>query len=147
MRYTKDESDAVEVLNTGFLKVFNNISKFDDSKASLYTWISTIVVNSCLDFVKSKATRPQYSTLDGNIEVEIPAEVVSKIRTHELLKLVRSLPPATQAVFNLYALEGYQHKDISKLLGISEGTSKWHLSEAKKSLQQMLQNQKVQTHG
>lgn len=147
MRYTKNEADAVEVLNTGFMKVFTNISKYDAGKASLYTWISTIVINTCLDFIKSKASRQQYLSLDENVEVEIPADVVSKITTRELIKLVRELPPATQAVFNLYAIEGYPHKDIGKLLGISEGTSKWHLSEAKKSLQQMIQIQKLQAHG
>jgi len=141
MRYTKNETDAVEVLNTGFLKVFTNIHKYDTAKGSLYTWISSIVVNSCLDFIRSKTTREQYISLNDTADVEIPAEVLSKIKTGELINLVRGLPPARQGVFNLYAIEGYTHKDISKMLGISEGTSKWHLSEAKKALQQMIQIQ------
>ncbi len=60
-----------------------------------------------------------------------------------LLHLVRQLPPATQAVFNLYVIDGYNHKEIGQLLNISVGTSKWHLSEARKSLQQMIRSQEV----
>ncbi|MEJ7627800.1 MAG: sigma factor-like helix-turn-helix DNA-binding protein [Ferruginibacter sp.] len=61
------------------------------------------------------------------------------MKVTELLKMVRQLPPATQAVFNLYIIEGYNHKEIGVLLNISEGTSKWHLSEGRKGLQQMIQ--------
>ena len=62
------------------------------------------------------------------------------MNTAELLALVRKLPPATQAVFNLYIIEGYTHREISELLAISEGTSKWHLSEARKLMQQLIMN-------
>jgi DNA-binding NarL/FixJ family response regulator len=58
-----------------------------------------------------------------------------------ILELVRELPPATQAVFNLYVMEGYNHAEIGKLAGISEGTSKWHLSEARKKLQKKINEQ------
>ena len=147
LRYTKNESDAVEVLNTGFLKVFNNINKYDSRKGSVYTWISSIVINSCLDFIKARSKRQEHITVVDGVDVEIPADVISKIKTSEIIRLVRTLPPATQGVFNLYAIEGYTHKDISKMLGIAEGTSKWHLSEAKKALQQMIQTQKMNAHG
>ena len=138
LRYTKNEEDAVEVLNTGFLKVFKNIQRYGPEQASLYTWIRTIVINSCLDFIKARHTIEQHQQLEEAIDVHIPAEVVDKIKTTELLQLVRQLPPATQAVFNLYVIEGYSHKEISELLKISEGTSKWHLSEARKCLQQLI---------
>ena len=139
LRYTKNESDAVEVLNNGFLRVFKNIKQYDPEKASLYTWIRAIVIHSCLDFIKTRQKKEQFKELDEASEVHIPAEVVSKIKATELLQLVRQLPPATQAVFNLYVLEGYSHKEIAVLLQISVGTSKWHLSEARKCLQQMIQ--------
>lgn len=146
MRYTKNEADAVEVLNTGFLKVFTNIHKYNPDRASLYTWISSIVINSCIDFIKSKSSKGEHINLTYASDVEVSPEVISKIRTSELINLVRELPPATQGVFNLYAIEGYTHKDISKILGISEGTSKWHVSEAKKALQQIIQF-KMKAHG
>jgi RNA polymerase sigma-70 factor (ECF subfamily) len=78
------------------------------------------------------------------VEVHIPPEAISRMKAEELLQLVRELPPATRAVFNLYVIEGYNHREISELLGISEGTSKWHLCEARKSLQLMIQHQELE---
>ena len=143
MRYTKNETDAVEVLNKGFLKVFLNIQRYDPEQANLYTWIRTIVINSCLDFLKLKSKMMHYKALDKSAEVHIDPEAVNKMEVSMLLHLVRQLPPATRAVFNLYVMEGYNHKEIGQLLNISDGTSKWHLSEARKSLQHMIRLQEV----
>ena len=77
------------------------------------------------------------------MEVHIPAEVVGKMKAEDLLAHIRELPPATQAVFNLYVVEGYNHREIGSLLGISEGTSKWHLSEARKKLQNSIEHHVV----
>ena len=143
LRYTKNEVDAVEALNNGFLKVFNNIQRYDPGKASLYTWIRTIVINSCLDFLKVKAKHEQYYEIESAQDVQIDAEAINKMEVTRLLQMIRQLPPATQAVFNLYIIDGYNHKEIGQMLKISEGTSKWHLSEARKSLQQMIKLQEV----
>ena len=143
LRYTKNDEDAVEVLNNGFLKVFKNIQRYDSAQASLYTWIRTIVINSCLDFIKQKQKLEIPDELNEGVEVHIHPEVFSKIKTAELLEQVRRLAPATQAVFNLYVMEGYNHKEIGALLNISEGTSKWHLSEARKTLQQLIKEANI----
>jgi RNA polymerase sigma-70 factor (ECF subfamily) len=143
LRYTKNDEDAVEVLNNGFFKVFKNIQRYDSMQSGLYTWIRTIVVNSCLDFIKQKQKLEKVSALNEDAEVHIDPEVVSKIKTNELLDQVRKLAPATQAVFNLYVIEGYNHKEISEMLNISEGTSKWHLSEARKNLQQLINEPRI----
>lgn len=135
--YTKSSADAVDVLNNGFLKVFQNIRRYEPGQGSLYTWIRTLVVHSCLDFIRKKTREEKYCELNG-VEVTVPADVVSKMKTADLLDLVRSLPPATAAVFNLYAIEGYSHKEIADVLQISTGTSKWHLNEARKQLQQKI---------
>ncbi len=136
MRYTKNEHDAIEVLHNGFLKVFKNMDRFDSSKASLYTWIRTIMVNTAIDFLRQKS---RWFVSHGEMEkVEtggIDPEAVQRLSVQELLKLVHQLPPATQAVFNLYVIDGYTHKEIGILLGISDGTSKWHLSEARRLMQ------------
>lgn len=147
LRYTKNENDAVEVLNIGFLKVFNNMQRYEPAKASLYTWIRTIVINSCIDFIKARQKREPVRELSEAAEVHIGAEVLDKMKAKELLQLARELPPATQAVFNLYVMEGYSHKEIGELLGITEGTSKWHLSEARKNLQQKIITQELKMHG
>lgn len=144
LRYTKNDSDAVEVLNNGFLKVFKNIHRYDPGAASVYTWIRTVVINACLDFIRSRNRQEPYQELDDSVEVHIPPEAVSRFGSAELLQLVRTLPPATQAVFNLYVLEGYTHKEIKTLLNISTGTSKWHLSEARRLLQQRIQKEGIE---
>lgn len=138
VRYTKNEADALEVLNTGFYKVYKNIDKYDSRKATLYTWIRTIVINSCLNYIKARETRSASQSLDQAASVHLSPDVFGKMNSAEILHLVRQLPPATQAVFNLYVMEGFSHKEIAKLLVISEGTSKWHLSEARKILQQLI---------
>ncbi|MEO6187636.1 MAG: RNA polymerase sigma factor [Ginsengibacter sp.] len=138
LRYTKNETDAMDVLNMGFYKVFKNIQRFDSSKASLYTWIRTIIINGCIDYIKSKQKNIQQVELSDTTEIQIDPEVISKMKSEHLLHLVRKLSPATQTVFNLFIMEGYSHKEIATLLNISEGTSKWHLSEARKNLQIMI---------
>jgi RNA polymerase sigma-70 factor (ECF subfamily) len=144
LRYTKTETDALEVLNTGFYKVFKNIHRYNAAKATLYTWIRTVIINSCLDLIKAKQGRSETGELDEAANVNVPPAIIAKMSASELLQLVRQLPPATQAVFNLYVLEGYNHIEIAGLLGIREGTSKWHLSEARKRLQKMINEQNIQ---
>ena len=138
LRYTQNEPDALDVLNRGFLKVFKNIQRYDPSQASLYTWIRTVVVNSCLDHIKSRQREISTRELDEAADVNIAPEIVTKMKAEEILQLVRGLPAATQGVFNLYVMEGFSHKEIASLLNISEGTSKWHLSEARKKLQEQV---------
>ena len=143
LRYTGNEADAVEVLNNGFLKVFKNIQRYDPQQASLYTWIRTIVVHSCLDFIKARQKMETHARLDEAIEVHIPADAIGKMKATELLQLVKQLPPATATVFNLYVMEGYNHREIASLLGINEGTSKWHLSEARKALREKIEHEDI----
>ena len=138
VRYTKNEADAMEVLNSGFYKVYKNIRKYDKRKATLYTWIRTIIINTCLDFIKAKSGQANWKELDQAAQVDLPPDVFVKISAADILKLVRQLPPATQAVFNLYVMEGFNHRQIAELLGTSEGTSKWHLSEARRLLQHLI---------
>ena len=139
MRYTRQPQDTMEVLQTGFMKVYKNIHRFDARQASLFTWIRKIMINTAIDFLRQKKN---WVALDEQVEntkeVVVDSDAVQKLSAQELLKLVQQLPPATQAVFNLYVVEGYMHKEIAVLLGIKEGTSKWHLSEARRMLQQIL---------
>ncbi len=143
MRYTKNENDATEVLNTGFLKVFFNIQKYELGQASLYTWIRTIIINTCIDFIKQRTKNEQYSELEKAADVHIDACIIEKMDVEALLQLIRKLTPVAQAVFNLYVMEGYNHKEIGELMNMSVGTSKWYLSEARKNLKQMITLQEV----
>lgn len=143
LRYTKNEGDAMEVLNTGFYKVFKHIHRYDASKATVYTWIRTIIINSCLDFIKTRHSSLENREPEQAADAQVPPAVIAKMSAAEILELVRQLPPATQAVFNLYIIEGYSHQEIGSLMGISDGTSKWHLSEARKKLKKLLEEQAI----
>jgi RNA polymerase sigma factor (sigma-70 family) len=146
LRYTRNNEDAVEALNNGFLKVFKNIDRYNPAQGSLYTWIRTIVLHACIDFVKARQRAESTQELADGTEAHIAPEAVSRLQAAQLMELVRALPPATATVFNLYVLEGYNHREIAPLLGISEGTSKWHLSNARKQLQLMIQQENMQYH-
>jgi len=143
LRYTRNQEDAIEVLHNGFLKVYKNIHTYDAAKASLYTWIRKIVVNTAIDFIRQREKFYTTIEMEKAEEPAIEADAVQRMSAQELLQLVRQLSPATQGVFNLYVIEGYNHREIANLLGISEGTSKWHLSEARKQLQHLLQTLQV----
>ena len=143
LRYTRNQEDAIEVLHNGFLKVYKNMHTYDATKASLYTWIRTIIVNSAIDFIRQRGKFQNNIELERAEEPAIEADAVQRMSAQELLQLVQQLTPATQTVFNLYVVEGYNHREIANLVGISEGTSKWHLSEARKQLQKLLQTLQV----
>jgi len=141
VRYTKNETDALEVLNTGFYKVFKNIAAYNELQASIYTWIRAIIINTCLDLITKKSSQVETREIDDTITMDIPPDIFPKMSANEILQLVRRLSPATQAVFNLYVIEGFNHNEIADLMKISAGTSKWHLSEARKKLQKMVTEQ------
>ena len=143
MRYTRNEEDAIEVLHNGFLKVFKNIGTYNNSKGSLYTWIRTIIVHTAIDFIRQREKFFTKTDLDHLPEPSVETDALHRMSALELLKIVKKLPTATQAVFNLYVIDGYTHREIGTLLKISEGTSKWHLSQARKLLQQLLHNQQA----
>ena len=145
LRYTKNEEDALEVLNNGFLKVFKKIDQYDASKAALSTWIRSIIVHSAIDFLRVR--QPPHVTMSPQYEEASPIEntAIQKIAAGELLSMIRELPETTRLVFNLYVMEGFAHKEIASILDMSEGTSRWHLSEARKILKQNIQLLRVKT--
>ncbi len=138
LRYSRDEMDAADILSHAFVKVFKSIHSFDSSKGSLQTWIKKIVINEGLDHIKARERFSRNVELETVAEPVIANAVLEQMGADEIMKLIHKLPPATHAVFVLYAVEGYNHRQIAEKLDISEGTSKWHLSEARKSLQQQL---------
>ncbi|MES1249340.1 MAG: RNA polymerase sigma factor [Chitinophaga rupis] len=135
VRYTKDKNDALEILNDGFLKVFKNIGQYDAAKASLYTWMRKIIINTAIDFLRKKQVYYDMDVLlDAREEAGIENEALFKMSGEELLAAIRQLPATTCTVFNLYVIEGFSHREIAAMLEISEGTSRWHLSEARRQL-------------
>jgi RNA polymerase sigma factor (sigma-70 family) len=138
LRYSRDEMDAADIVSHAFVKIFKSIHSFDSSKGSLHAWIKKIVVNEGLDHIKSRTRFSADVELETVPEPHINNAVIEQMGAEEIMDIVKKLPPATHAVFVLYAVEGYNHREIAEQLNISEGTSKWHLSEARKFLQQQL---------
>jgi RNA polymerase sigma-70 factor (ECF subfamily) len=138
MRYASCRDEAVEVLNMGFYKVFKNIHRFDDEKGNLEAWIRTIVVNTAIDRYRKEARTPNTIDIDNAWGEKSESHVVEQLTAEEIMKLVQELPPAYRTVFNLYAIEGFTHREIGEQLGISEGTSKSNLAKARKKLQKAL---------
>ncbi len=135
-RYTSDRDKAMQIVNDGFLKVFKNIDRFE-AKGSLEGWIRRIVYRSISDFFRSEK---KYLRLMVFEEKEKVAEssVLNNFYYEDLIQMINHLPSTSAKVFRLYAVEGYKHREIAKLLNISEGTSKWNLSEARKHMKAMI---------
>jgi RNA polymerase sigma-70 factor (ECF subfamily) len=138
LRYSRDEMDAADIMSHAFVKIFKSIHSYDSTKGSLHAWIKRIVVNEGLDHIKSRSRFSENVELETVAEPEINNAIIEQMGADEIMELVKKLPPATHAVFVMYVVEGYNHREIAQHLNISEGTSKWHLSEARKTLQKQL---------
>jgi RNA polymerase sigma factor (sigma-70 family) len=138
LRYSRDEHDAADILTNAFLKIFKSIHSFDEAKGNLHGWIKKIVVNEGLDHIKARGRFSENVEVETVAEPQVANTVLEEMGVEEIMNLVKRLPPATHAVFVLYAVEGYNHREIAEKLKISEGTSKWHLSEARKTLQKQI---------
>jgi RNA polymerase sigma factor (sigma-70 family) len=143
LRYSKSREEAEEVLQEGFLKVFQFLHQFRD-EGSLEGWIRKIIVNCALQRLRSQSRLTPVVDIDPHKEQFVLQEnIESRISSKELLQLVMSLPPAYKLVFNLYVFDGYKHREIAEILGISEGTSKSNLSDARTFLQKQLNKKLV----
>lgn len=139
LRYSKSTAEAEDVLQEGFVKVFQGIKNFR-KESRLETWITRIMVNTALNARRKKLYLLPMVDIQ---ETNLPEEEVSLSGIHftQLLEMIQSLPQGCQIVFNLFAIEGFSHKEIAEQLGISEGTSKSQFARAKSLLQQRIQKE------
>ncbi len=136
LRYTQDKNLAMEIVNSGFLRVFKKLHTFQFS-GSLEGWIRKIVFHVLADHFKKKSSNIHFLEIEQG-DKPTNNYVLEGLYAEDILKLIDKLPNATRRVFILYAIEGYKHHEIGKTLDISVGTSKWHLSEARKKLKSFL---------
>jgi RNA polymerase sigma-70 factor (ECF subfamily) len=139
-RYSRTKEEAEDTFHEGFMKVFKNLEKFNKT-GSLESWIKRIMVNTAIDKYRKNLHnvsehKVDISYLDLNLQCS--EEVHDKINAEEIMQLVQKLPPGYRIVFNLYAIEGFKHREIAEKLGISEGTSKSNLSDARILLKKAL---------
>jgi RNA polymerase sigma-70 factor (ECF subfamily) len=136
LRYTQDREVAMEIVNLGFLRVFKKLHLYSFS-GSLEGWIRRLVFHSLSDHFKRNAKPVHFLDLEDR-DAPAPDEALNRLYLEDLVKLVDLLPGATREVFYLYALEGYSHAEIAEKINISVGTSKWHLSNARQKLKQLI---------
>ncbi len=146
LRYAKSKEEAQDFLQDAFVTIHKDINQFDPEKGKLKTWSRRVVINTCLQKLR------KHSILDNvvsdltdltnySINRSIPLENLS---VQELLTLIRKLPKGCQTIFNLYVIDGYNHREIAERLGISPNTSKTQLMKAKKMLRGNIANQSNQ---
>ena len=137
LRYCKDAEEARDLLQDGFVKIFKNLKKFR-GEGSFEGWIRRIFVNTAIEHFRKSFKRFCVAEPEEIIIEDSAWNVLDHLAAKDIVKMIQELSPGYRKVFNMYVIEGYSHKDIGDILGISEGTSKWHLSEARKILQQKL---------
>ncbi len=143
-RYVKNAEDAEEVLLDGFYKFYKNMPAFQyQGEAALIAWLKKIMVNECLMLLRKKNVFT-IVTESAAEEVPLQAEALDHLSAKEIFELIVQLPVGYRTVFNLFEIEGMDHKEIATLLGIAEGTSKSQLSKAKNLLQKNLLNNGTQ---
>jgi len=137
LRYTKSQQEAEDVLQESFIKVFRNLSGYR-GESRLDYWIKRIVINTALNSQRKKLYMyPMVDIEDVKNEFD-QSKTLSEFQMEELLKMIRELPAGCQTVFNLFAIEGYSHKEIAEMLDVSEGTSKSQFARARKLLQEKI---------
>jgi RNA polymerase sigma factor (sigma-70 family) len=144
MRYMPDRDSAQEVLQEGFIKVFEKLGAFD-YKGSFEGWIRRIIANTAIDAIRKSKKDPYLTDNDNDFKLGATDPMVERedleftdLKAEIAMEAIQKLSPAYRAVFNLFVLEDYSHKEIAELLGISEGTSKSNLAKAKMNLQKIL---------
>lgn len=133
--YVKDVHQAEDLMITAFMKVFLNLASFSH-QGSFEGWIRRIMVNECISFLR--ANRRIVFLDDEKFRDDSHSDIESNLSVEDLQSLIDALPDGYRMVFNLYAIEGYKHREISAMLGISEGTSKSQLSHARRILKEQV---------
>lgn len=141
-RYIDHEMQAEEVMNNGYLRAFQKLNQYN-FQGSFEGWLRKIIFHAISDYVKQNNRYAEKVVLVEKDEL-VHKDHADKLYYDQLIKLVQALPDATRTVFNMYVMEGFTHKEIGNILGISEGTSKWHLSEGRRQLKEKIE--KLELH-
>jgi RNA polymerase sigma factor (sigma-70 family) len=146
-KHCSDDEEALSVLNMGYLRVFQNITSFA-FKGSFEGWMRRIIYHVLIEHMRQKSKYLQFIILDDTQGVQIGKSqaTLDHMYADDLLILLDHLPPMSAKVFQLYAIEGYNHREIGEILKMSENTSKWHLANARKHLQDKLTNRNKQNN-
>lgn len=144
-RYAKSQGEAEDILHEGFIKAFSKLNRFKGN-GSLEGWVRRIMVNTALESFRKNKNLSLVEEVEDNNELKMEAKALTNMSADEILMLIQRLPTGFKVVFNLYAIEGYTHKEIADELGITIGTSKSQLSRARAALQQMIKSNDAETY-
>lgn len=137
LRYARHELEAQDLLQEGFIKVFDKLSTFR-RKGSLEGWIRRIMVHNAISTYRKKSFQNEKFGLEHVPEGEVESIAVSSLGQQELLAMIKELPDGYRVVFNMYAIEGYDHREIAEELGFGESTSRSQLAKARRMLQKKI---------
>jgi RNA polymerase sigma-70 factor (ECF subfamily) len=138
LRYSSNQEEAKEILNEGFLKVFNNLEKYLP-ELSFKAWLRTIMVNTAINYYRDNKKYNQEISFDGVEDPIYDEDIINKISADEILVLVQKLPPSYRTVFVMHVVDGYNHREIGEILEINEGTSRSNFMKARVKLQSLVQ--------
>lgn len=139
MRYFRSREDAEDALQDGFVKVYRDLYQFDSQKGNFESWMKIIIIRTCLEKLRKKSF--DYSELSSDIElVNNDVTPLQNLNLQYLTQMIQKLPVGYRTVFNLYVIDGYNHKEIAELLNISESTSKTQLMKAKNMLKSKIES-------
>lgn len=146
LRYGKNKQQSDDIFQEGLIQIYQDLYQFDDNRASFYTWSCRVMSHSAIRYLKKDSWHQTFLDIDLAKESPYGQETIfDKIAAEELISLIQKLPKGYRIVFNMYVLEGFNHREIAEQLGISSGTSKSQLYKAKKMLQELLRFQLAAT--
>lgn len=143
MRYAGSREEAEDMLSEGFLKVFSNLDKYEDT-GSFESWMKRVMINAALDYRRRFSAKVETTELDETMENAATGfdvnSAIGKMSADEVVALIQQLPPMTRTVFNRFVFEDFSHREIAEQLNISEGTSAWHVNTARTRLKNEMMN-------
>ncbi len=143
-RYAENKHDTLTILNDGFLKAFMNIEKYKYELGNFDAWLKTIIINTAIDYTRSIKRKSRIVHIDSMLEQGNDDFWLNYVvHKEEIIQHLNLLPTVTRIVINLFAFDGYNYKDIAAMLGISESTIRWHVSDARKKLKYSLQLKQI----
>lgn len=138
LRYSNNTDDAQDLLQEGFIKIFKNLDRFR-AEGSFEGWVRRVFINTSIEHYRRKVNLFSTSEKEETLIQDSSWNALDKLAEKDIIKLVQELSPGYRTVFNMYAIEGFSHKEIGGILGISEGTSKSQLARAKGILQKKVE--------